>query len=319
MKIDILTAEEVSNGWNSIPIYPTTEKFSSSQETSSSSAGWRRLRSETPHSTTVSIDEQLQIQLEEALDAEQYEKALSIIDQIKDIPDENSIPGYSEISKLSLKSYCLKKLGRLDEAYFFATEALTKVPFLAEKAKEAFFAFLWESNEIPSEGDASVIDSFIGKIIDQEVAEIQRDLLMDRGFLALALNQKEWAIDDFRKAAHCECDDDDKCYDPEFLFRVLEKALGAQIAPFKDYENEIATLLQENYLYESERYQLVMYYALLGQHDKALGWYEKIEQLDDFPSEVPFFLAYLNGDMEAAGKALEHCPDEDYKLILKHK
>jgi len=322
MHINTLTPEKLRNELYSIPVSQTVEKLSSSQEASKSSAGWRRLRSETTPSIRISTEEefqeQLQIQLEEAIDTEQYEKALGILDQIKNIPDEYShdIPGYSEIGKLNIKSYCLKKLGRLEEAYFFATEALSKVPSLGEKAKEAFLSFLRENSAIPSEGDVSFLDLFISKIIDQQVAELHRDLLLERGFLSLALNQKELAIDDFRAAASCACDDQDKCYDPEFLFRVLEKALGTQIAPTKDYEKEIATLLQEDYLHEEERYQLVMYYALLGQHDKAVEWYERIEAIDNFPSEVLFFLAYLKGDMETAREELEHCPDEDYKLIL---
>jgi tetratricopeptide (TPR) repeat protein len=201
---------------------------------------------------------------------------------------------------------------QLEEAYHFATIALEKIPSLADKTKEKFLASLRELNIIISTENISFLYPFI-ESIDQEVAELQRDLLLERGFLALALNQKEFAIDDFRKASHCECDD------PEFLFRVFEKALGAQIGPFKDYEKEIETLLQESSLYEEERYQLVMYCALLGQHDKALDWYKKIKQVDDFPSAVPFFLAYLRGDMETAKKELRNCPNEDYNLIINHQ
>ncbi len=331
MRIDTLTAGKIYDDWNSIPVHQTVEKLSSNQEALSSCAEWGKIRLETSSSTMVSTEEEfhehLHVHLEEALDAEQYEKALRIIDQINDFLDKYGIenirdlphnfPHDFEVQILSGQSYCLKELGRLKEAYFFATEAIEKFPPLLEKAKEEALASIMEMVDIPSEEWPSTLPAFIDKTINESFAEIQRDLLVDRGFLALASNQKELAIDDFREAARCECDNSDKSEDPEFLFRVLEKALGTQIAPFKNCEKEIVLLLQESYLDQEKRYQLLMCYALLGQHDKALEWYEKIEQ-DNFPPEVPFFLAYLNGDMETARKEIEHCPDKDYKLIINH-
>ncbi len=324
MKVDLLKPKEISNKWDSI--YQIVEAPLSVQEGSKSRAGWRRIRSETPPSTIEDIEdilEDLWIQLDEAEEAGQYEKALQLIDQIIATTRD---PLHS-LSLEEWKSYFLKKLGRLEEAYLLITEALEKIPSYAEKAKvalkEEFLAlvrdlikdepdkaFLIEDEEFLIE-----LDLLINEAVNEELAQIQRDLLMERGFLALALNQKELAIIDFRKAAHCECDDwiSD---DPEFLFRVLEKALGAQIAPFKDYEKEITTLLEKNLLLDEEWYQLTMYCALLGQHDKAQEWYEKIKNTDDFPSEIPFFLAYLRGDMEAARKELDRCPNEDYSLFI---
>lgn len=324
MKVEISAIEKINNEWSSTSVHETLEKISSGQNRSKSSAGWRRIRSETPPLIKMSAEkefqEDLKLQLIEAINHEQYETALRIIDQIKD-ESNDAIYGmamFSEIGKLSLKSHLLKKLGRLEEAYFFITEALAGLPSLNQKMREEYLALHEKTFPGSASEDSYVIDPFMSKAIDRQTAEIEREFLLRRGFIALALNQKELAVADFKKAAHLDCGDDDNYHDPEFLFRTLEKVFGEQIAPIKDYEKEIAALLQENYLYEEERYQLVMYYALLGQHDKALEWYEKIESKSDFPNEAPFLLAYLRGDKESAEKELEKCPD-DYKLIINQQ
>lgn len=158
----------------------------------------------------------------------------------------------------------------------------------------------------------------------------KRIILIDRGIIALKLGKKEQAMADLQEAAFLGCNykyisdigysniDDD----PEFFLRTLEKALNVTFMPFKDHGKVIEDLSQKEGLSSLEKYELMISYALLSEHEKALELYNHILEKDDQepPEETAFLLAWLRNDLETAREEFKEClrSKDNLEVIINH-
>jgi tetratricopeptide (TPR) repeat protein len=313
MQIEKLTVNPVINESIPITINAPIEKLTPPLESTSIQAGWRRMKAEMPLPIDLETQEQLLARFKETINARQYGDALKLIDRLQepDILPIASVIRLGGVTKLALKAFCLEMLGRSDEALVLIIQALEERKLVGEMIKEEFrTSSRVDLGELFDKLSPEIIEEMIQEALskfDRDLARFDSYFLLQQGFIYLSLNEKDLAIDVFKRAAeHADCDKD-------FLFRILEKKLGVQLVPSIDYENEIERILSENNFLCDNCYLLGNYYALLGNYEEALHWYNK---MDFYVSYPPVFalLAYLKGDLESAQEELINWPLRDKDL-----